>query len=98
MGRRLARRSWSIGSTRHTGNPGWLIAAAIDVLRQTVVEARQLGHNYVGPEHLRLALAAGSDDRAAAALQTVGGTYDSLRARVLEKLEGFKAARRATEG
>jgi ATP-dependent Clp protease ATP-binding subunit ClpA len=56
--------------------------------RQVVVlaqeEARELDHNYIGTEHLLLALLAPSDSLASASLTALGYTRDDVRAKVEE--------------
>ena len=49
-------------------------------------EARALGHYYVGPEHLLLALFAQPEELAARALAALGVTAEAVRARVVERL------------
>ena len=49
----------------------------------------QLGHNYVGTEHLLLALFGDSEGLAAKILTDMGTTRDDVRARVIKKLSGF---------
>lgn len=49
-------------------------------------EARALGHYYVGPEHLLLALLAQPEEMAARALEGLGVTAEAVRARVVERL------------
>jgi len=49
-------------------------------------EARALGHYYVGPEHLLLALLAQPEELAARALAALGVTAEAVRAGVIERL------------
>jgi len=58
--------------------------SAIEVLRGSVQEALQLGHNYVGTEHLLLALF--EDDAASALLVAAGGSRQDILRRVSDKL------------
>ncbi|HLH99388.1 MAG TPA: Clp protease N-terminal domain-containing protein [Acidimicrobiales bacterium] len=58
-------------------------------LRQAVDEALGLGHNYIGTEHLLLALYAQPDSRAATVLAVLGATEDDTRRRVINKLARF---------
>ncbi|HEY5173286.1 MAG TPA: Clp protease N-terminal domain-containing protein [Acidimicrobiia bacterium] len=62
---------------------------ATECIEGTVAEARRLGHNYVGTEHVLLALFAEPDGLAAKILGQLGATYDDFRDRVVEKLSGF---------
>lgn len=51
-----------------------------------VGEVRALGHYYVGPEHLLLALLAQPEELAGRALAALGVTTEAVRARVVERL------------
>ena len=62
---------------------------AAECLGRTISEATQLGHNYVGTEHLLLALFGDSEGLAAKILTDMGATRDDVRARVIKKLSGF---------
>jgi ATP-dependent Clp protease ATP-binding subunit ClpA len=65
--------------------------SAIDVLRRALQEALQFGHNYIGTEHLLLALfAGGSGTRASAILEGFGATYGDFKDRVVQKLEALR--------
>ena len=70
-------------------------------LRETVVQAhrqaRQLGHDFIGGEHLLLALA-GSWTPAGAALREQGVTPDQVRAQILRLLPGASRAARDPRG
>jgi hypothetical protein len=57
---------------------------AIDVLRSSVEEALQFGHNYIGTEHLLLALCRDSATRAGRALASLGCDHERTRARLVE--------------
>jgi hypothetical protein len=59
------------------------------VLRTAVEEALQLGHNYIGTEHLLLGLFADEDSIAAKVLQDLGASQDIVRDRTLELLTGY---------
>jgi ATP-dependent Clp protease ATP-binding subunit ClpA len=63
--------------------------------RQVVVsaqeEARDLDHNYIGTEHLLLALLVTSDPLASSSLHALGYTYDNVRAKVEEIIGRGKA-------
>jgi ATP-dependent Clp protease ATP-binding subunit ClpA len=64
--------------------------------RQVVVsaqeEARDLDHNYIGTEHLLLALLVTSDPLAGASLHALGYTHDNVRAKVEEMVGRGKAS------
>jgi hypothetical protein len=71
-----------------------LAAAAIE---RTVREALQLGHNYVGTEHLLLALYPGAGGTggglAVEVLTELGLDREAAHARIIEKLSGFRQRR-----
>jgi hypothetical protein len=58
-------------------------------LERTVAEALSLGHNYVGTEHLLLALFGDPESLAAMILRDSEADYDRFRQQVIEKLSGF---------
>jgi ATP-dependent Clp protease ATP-binding subunit ClpA len=60
-------------------------------LGNTVGEALGLGHNYVGTEHMLLALLGGVGGVAAQVLDDAGIDHDRARAVVIELLSGYKA-------
>ena len=59
------------------------------VLRGAVDEALQLGHNYIGTEHLLLGLFHDEDSIAAKVLRDLGTDYSAIRNRTLELLAGY---------
>ncbi len=59
------------------------------VLRIAEKEALQLGHNYVGTEHLLLGLLADEDSVAARVLQDLGVNQGVVRDRTVELLAGY---------
>jgi hypothetical protein len=66
---------------------------ATNCLTKSIGEALQLGHNYVGTEHLLLALFDNPDTVAAKVLEEAGATYDDIRRRVTAHLSAIVAAR-----
>jgi hypothetical protein len=58
-------------------------------IEQSVVEAVSLGHNYIGTEHLLLALFADPDGFAAKMLGEGGARYDDVKDRVAQMLPGY---------
>lgn len=56
------------------------------LLELSIVEARNLGHNYVGPEHMLLGLIREGEGVAAAALQGLGVDFNKLREEILKSL------------
>ena len=59
------------------------------VLRDALAVALELGHNYIGTEHLLLGLYRNADSPAAAILTAAGATEADVRAGVLEQLRGY---------
>ena len=71
---------------------------AIAVFTGALASALEMGHNYIGTEHLLLGLARG-DGVAADVLDEFGLTEESLAARVTAKLDAYVARRgAATDG
>jgi hypothetical protein len=62
---------------------------AAEVFGGALSEAVALGHNYIGTEHLVLALFRDEDGLAAQILAGAGATHDGYRARIVELLAGF---------
>jgi ATP-dependent Clp protease ATP-binding subunit ClpA len=63
------------------------------VKQRSTEEARALGHNYIGCEHLLLALVGGpEDDPATASLKTLGVDLDNTRSAVRAALNGVAFA------
>jgi ATP-dependent Clp protease ATP-binding subunit ClpA len=54
-----------------------------------VAEALELGHNYIGTEHILLGLMREPDAPVTGVLRTLGATPAETRARVAELLRGF---------
>jgi hypothetical protein len=61
---------------------------AVEALRNSVEEALKLGHNYIGTEHLLLALFDDVESPAAKLLQALGESYDDVKVRLQQKLGG----------
>jgi hypothetical protein len=59
------------------------------VVRGAVEVALQLGHNYIGTEHLLLGMFGDEDSVAAKVLKDLGASYDVVRDRTLELLAGY---------
>jgi hypothetical protein len=73
----------------HLSTPGPYTPRATQCLTRATSEALTLGHNYVGTEHLLLAVSADADGLAAQILTALGTTHDDLRAAVIAKLSGY---------
>jgi hypothetical protein len=63
--------------------------AAKAVLRDAVVEAIELGHNYIGTEHILLGLLHDPDAPGARLLAQLGATPAEAKVRLTEMLRGF---------
>jgi ATP-dependent Clp protease ATP-binding subunit ClpC len=57
-------------------------------LENALRESLQLGHNYIGTEHMLLGLIRTEDSRAARVLADLGATFDRVRAQTLALLAG----------
>lgn len=75
-------------------NPGFTPRAA-KALAEAVNEALDLGHNYIGTEHLLLGLFRGQDSLAKTVLEELGARADAVRAIVVEMLSGYVDAQQA---
>jgi Clp amino terminal domain, pathogenicity island component len=97
----LARRG--AGTTQSAdpagaADPEWPAAAgSVDTspdgrlaLRNALVIALELGHNYIGTEHLLLGLYLQADSPAAVILAEAGASEAETRTRVLEMLRGYQ--------
>jgi ClpA/ClpB-like protein len=63
---------------------------AASCLEHALSEALQLGHNYIGTEHILLGLFTDPDGFAARIMDDAGVTHDAIRARIIEMLAGLK--------
>jgi len=69
------------------------------VLELSLREALQLGHNYIGTEHILLGMIREGDGVAAQVLTTLGGTLERVRDKVIELAPaGTGESAEATEG
>ena len=68
--------------------------AARNALRAALDEALALGHNYIGTEHLLLALYADGNGAAARALLALGLDHDSAEARLTAKLDAITGGKK----
>ena len=62
---------------------------AVAAIERAVTEALGMRHNYVGTEHLLLALFGDDEDLAAKILTDLGARPDDYRDRIVEKLSGY---------
>jgi hypothetical protein len=77
------------GPTPVTGEPPFTPRAA-KVLEESASAALELGHNYIGTEHVLLGVFRVPGGVAKKLLEEHGATQELVRAKVLEKLAGFK--------
>jgi ATP-dependent Clp protease ATP-binding subunit ClpC len=66
------------------------------VLELSLREALQLGHNYIGTEHILLGLIREGEGRAAEVLAGLGADLDTVRERVVELLRAHQATQPGT--
>jgi len=59
------------------------------VLELALREALQLGHNYIGTEHILLGLVREGEGVAAQVLESLGASLDRVRQAVIQLLEGY---------
>ena len=68
------------------------------VLELSLREALQLGHNYIGTEHILLGLVREGEGVAAQVLERFGANLDQVRHTVIELLSGYAGAQSAAVG
>ena len=68
-------------------------AHAKEALRGALEEALELGHNYIGTEHLLLGLQRDASYASTAILEALGAPKDTVRAALLERLYALMAER-----
>jgi ATP-dependent Clp protease ATP-binding subunit ClpA len=79
-----------VGKTGHSDG-AWDFEDLLEpVIRQAEHEANELGHNYVGSEHLVLALVKLADPLLATLLKQHGVTYEKVREAVVRLLQPDK--------
>jgi ATP-dependent Clp protease ATP-binding subunit ClpC len=61
------------------------------VLEFSLREALELGHNYIGTEHILLGLYRGQEGVALQVLEELGATRETVRAGVIKALSGFSS-------
>ncbi|HEX5290617.1 MAG TPA: Clp protease N-terminal domain-containing protein [Streptosporangiaceae bacterium] len=64
---------------------------AVTALRDALAEALELGHNYIGTEHILLGVMRDPDAPASALLSRLGASPAEARVRIAELLRGFTA-------
>ncbi len=83
------RRQGQLGSPRETSSTLPMTQGTKRIVEHALEEARKLGHNYAGTEHLLLALTREAGSQAVQILERRGVSTDGLRKRVLEILGHF---------
>lgn len=87
--RRVPRLGWLIGrrTCRKSTPPGYVpfTPRAKKVLELSLEEALQLGHNYIGTEHILLGLLAEGEGVAAELLERSGVDFTLVRTRILDR-------------
>ncbi len=73
-----------------------LTPRAKKVLNLAIDEARQMGHNYIGTEHLLLGLIREGEGVAARVLNELGADLEAIRSEVVNMLGGTSSERSAT--
>jgi ATP-dependent Clp protease ATP-binding subunit ClpC len=68
------------------------------VLELSLRESLQLGHNYIGTEHILLGLIREGDGVAAQALVRLGGDLNRVRQQVVQLLHGYQVAQETSPG
>jgi ATP-dependent Clp protease ATP-binding subunit ClpA len=91
------RRAAGENDTDHAGTPVWdgLTTPARLAVAAALEAALDLGHNYVGCEHLLLGLASQDDSDTAGLLRDAGADPASLRQAITTALAGYGHARQA---
>ena len=88
-----------IGRGQHvSSNQIPFAAPAKEVLELSLREALQLGHNYIGTEHILLGLIREGDGVAAQVLVKLGADHDRIRRQVIQLLQGSPGREPAAEG
>jgi uncharacterized protein YjiS (DUF1127 family) len=78
-------------------NPPYIPAASL-ALQGALGEALRLGHNYIGTEHILLALVRDRSTLAARALADLGVSADQIATRLVHMVDALAAQRRAQLG
>jgi ATP-dependent Clp protease ATP-binding subunit ClpA len=74
-----------------------LTPRAKKVLELSLLEAKQLGHNYIGTEHLLLGLVREGEGVAAQVLVKLGADLSRVRQQVIQLLSGYAGGKEAAE-
>src|ERR1700694_3522844 len=80
-----------------TGSPPFTPRAK-KILELSLREALQLGHNYIGTEHMLLGLVREGEGVAAQVLVNLGADLSRVRQQVIQLLSGYQAGKEGTAG
>ena len=89
--REKAEETIAAASTPPTGSPPFTPRAK-KVLELSLREALQLGHSYIGTEHMLLGLVREGEGVGAQVLQSLGADLDTVRHKVIQLLSGYEGA------
>ncbi len=84
-------------SSSTTGSPPFTPRAK-KVLELSLREALQLGHNYIGTEHMLLGLVREGEGVAAQVLQSLGADLHKVRQQVVNMMSGYPRGQKETAG
>ncbi len=86
------------GTSPPQGQIGFTPRAKKVVMELALAEARELGHNYLGTEHILLGLIREGEGVAARVLENMGADLDKVRKQVIQLLGGQKYAGKGAGG
>jgi ATP-dependent Clp protease ATP-binding subunit ClpC len=89
--REKAEETLGAAGTPPTGSPPFTQRAK-KVLELSLREALQLGHSYIGTEHMLLGLVREGEGVGAQVLQSLGADLDTVRHKVIQLLSGYEGA------
>jgi len=84
-----------LSGTSPTGSPPFTPRAK-KVLELSLREALQLGHNYIGTEHMLLGLVREGEGVAAQVLQSLGADLAKVRQQVIQLLSGYQGGKESS--
>src|ERR1700687_295774 len=96
-GREKVEETIGLSGTAPTGSPPFTPRAK-KVLELSLREALQLGHNYIGTEHMLLGLVREGEGVAAQVLVNLGADLSRVRQQVIQLLSGYSAEKGSTTG
>ena len=87
-----------VGPGKGSAQEMFLTPRGKKVLELAIAEARRMGHNYVGTEHLLLGLISEGEGVAAQVLNALGGDIEQVRGMIMQMLGGGQAAQGCASG